>query len=220
MLAYAAARPRIAERGSSPNGMLAIIGIHVAVVAVLMSAKMDLPSRIVDHPIIVDLIDPKQPPPPHVAQPATPREPAHTSVYSPPQAIPTKTPAQQTIDSTPLFPSIPDAGPATGPAASQPLPTPAVVRSGPELLTPASELRPPYPPAKLLVEEEAVLKLRLTIAENGRVVGVEPVGRADPVFLAAARGWLIRHWRYRPASEDGKPIASALVITLRFQLDD
>jgi len=51
------------------------------------------------------------------------------------------------------------------------------------------------------------------------VVAVDPVGRADPVFLAAARRHLIKNWRYRPASEDGRAIGSSLVITLRFQLD-
>jgi len=39
------------------------------------------------------------------------------------------------------------------------------------------------------------------------------------VFLEAARRHLIAHWRYRPASEDGRAIASTAVITLRFQLD-
>jgi len=71
----------------------------------------------------------------------------------------------------------------------------------------------------LLVDEEAVLKLSLTIDERGRVVSVEPVGRADPAFLAAARRHLLAHWRYKPASEDGRAVSSTTVITLRFQLD-
>ena len=66
---------------------------------------------------------------------------------------------------------------------------------------------------------EAVLRLRLTIDDRGRVTAVEPVGRADPVFLAAARRHLLAHWRYKPASENGRPAASSTVITLRFQLD-
>jgi len=78
---------------------------------------------------------------------------------------------------------------------------------------------PPYPSSKLITEEEASLTLRLTIDERGRVIAVEPVGRADPVFLAAARRHLLARWRYKPASEDGRAIASTAVITLRFQLD-
>ena len=93
------------------------------------------------------------------------------------------------------------------------------VKLGPRLATPESELKPPYPQSKLLSEEEAVLNLRLTIDQNGRVVAVEPVGRADPAFFAAARRHLLAHWRYKPASEDGRPMASSTVITLRFQLN-
>jgi protein TonB len=86
-------------------------------------------------------------------------------------------------------------------------------------VTPQSELKPPYPPSKLLAEEEASLRLSLTIDERGRVVAVEPIGHTDPVFLAAARRYLLAHWRFRPASEDGRAVASTTVITLRFQLD-
>jgi protein TonB len=87
------------------------------------------------------------------------------------------------------------------------------------LLTPPSELKPPYPQSKLLTGEEATLKLALSIDEHGRVVAVEPVGPADKVFLDAARRYLIAHWRYRPATLDGRPVASNLTITLRFELD-
>jgi protein TonB len=87
------------------------------------------------------------------------------------------------------------------------------------LLTPPSELKPPYPASKLLTEEEAVLTLRLTIDANGRVVAVDPVGRADRIFLEAARRYAIAHWRYQPATDDGRPIASSLTVTLRFELD-
>jgi protein TonB len=71
----------------------------------------------------------------------------------------------------------------------------------------------------LLAEEEATLTLRLSIDEQGRVVAVDPVGRADGVFLAAARRYLIGHWRYKPAMKDGSVIASSITISLRFQLD-
>jgi protein TonB len=80
-------------------------------------------------------------------------------------------------------------------------------------------LRPPYPESKLANEEEAVLHLRLGIAADGRVTSVEPVGRADPVFLDAARRYLIAHWRYSPATVDGRAVASTEVITLSFRLD-
>ena len=86
-------------------------------------------------------------------------------------------------------------------------------------MTRPDDLKPPYPESKILSGEEATLHLRLTISESGRVTAVDPVGAADRVFLEAARRHLIAHWRYRPATEDGRPIASSVVISLRFLLD-
>ena len=50
-----------------------------------------------------------------------------------------------------------------------------------------------------------------------------PIGaarwRLEAGEYEAARRHLLAHWRYKPASEDGRPAASSTVITLRFQLD-
>jgi protein TonB len=215
MLAYAASAPRTAERSSSPNAMLAIVAAHVALVALVMSAKMDIPIHINGKPIEVTWIDPVEPPPPNPPVQRTPHpQPGPTAlepeVPVPPSPGPTLTPT----------PPLPNPGPFVSPSGDLlPTPTPAPFRIGAQLLTPSSELRPPYPPSKLAAEEEASLRLSLSIDERGRVVAVEPVGRADPVFLAAARRYMLAHWRYKPASEGGRAVASTIVITLRFQLD-
>jgi periplasmic protein TonB len=93
------------------------------------------------------------------------------------------------------------------------------VRHEARLLTLASELKPPYPASKLASEEEAVLTLRLAIDERGRVVAVDPVGPIDRAFLDSARRYLIAHWRYQPATDGDRPVASSVTITLRFELD-
>lgn len=218
MLAYAANAPRHGERHSSPNAMLAIVAVHVAVIAAVMSAKMELPQAIKNKPIVIEWINPVKPPPPDVlADKLTPPR-LGSSVTR--QAAPNPTITDPIV---PVGPTI-DPGVLTGGGTAVipqvlPPPKPVPVSSGPQLLTPASELKPPYPHSKLLSEEEAVLKLRLSIDEQGRVVAVEPVGRADPVFLKAARQYVLAHWRYRPASEDGRVVASSTVVTLRFTLE-
>jgi len=217
MLAYAASAPRTAERSPSPNAMLAIIAGHIALVAVVMSAKMDLPSRIIDRPITLIPIHPVEPPPPIPLPNPTPRpQPGPTSTDP---RVPLPAPGPD-VSHNPTADPLPVPGPVPLPYPEPvPVPRSAPVHAGPQLVTPPSELKPPYPQAKLLAEEEATLKLRLTIDERGRVTAVDPVGRADAVFLAAARRHLLAHWRFKPASDDGRAVASTTVITLRFQLD-
>lgn len=51
------------------------------------------------------------------------------------------------------------------------------------------------------------------------MIAIDPVGGADPVFLDAARRHILARWRYKPATEDGRAVASSTVITLRFELE-
>jgi periplasmic protein TonB len=217
MLAYAATKPA-AVRKSSPNALLIVISAHVALVAAVMSAKMELPPRFIPDRTEVTFVPlPKQPTPP--PRPSAPTHTAQSWVDHPIHEVdlPPIPKPQVDLGGTPAVNPGPGAGGGSMTIAD--LTPPKPLKLGPALLTPASELRPPYPQSKLLSEEEAVLSLRLTIDERGRVIAVQPVGRADPVFLEAARRYLIAHWRYRPASENGRAVASSMVITLRFQLD-
>ena len=219
MLAYAANRPVVAQRGSSPNVMLAIVALHVAAIAALMSAKMDLPDKFKETRTVIELIQPPKPPPPQPVEGKQP-EPRDPTITYPSAHVPLP-PIDSPIVSPGPTPSFDDlVGPTLdlGPKAL-PIPAPAPVRIGARLVTPAAELKPPYPRSKLASGEEAVLRLNLTIDERGRVVAVEPIGRADRVFLDAARRHLLAHWRYKPATADGRAIGSTIAVTLRFQLD-
>jgi protein TonB len=216
MLAYAAHRRRIARRHSAPHLMLAVIAGHMALIAAVMSARIDVPDRIDDGPIVVDPIALPKPPPPD--QPPAPPKPLQ-AIDRVPAIVPIPQPDPVPLDPPTLLP-LPNPGPFG------PIPQPRIdplpkdpVRAGPRFATPPDAVRPPYPTSKIHSEEEAVLKLRLSIDPRGRVVAVEPVGRADPAFLAAARRHLLAHWRYKPATENGRAIASSTVITLRFELE-
>ena len=181
---------------------------------------MDLPRRIFDPPPkVISIPVPKDPPPIEIARSLPPQ----------PLTQPAQAPRPENPQPIPLVTSSgPAAGPNVNPGPIQvadanvvvPELPPRPAASAAQLLTSGAELKPPYPQSKLLSEEEALLQLRLTIDEHGRVVAVDPVGRADPVFLAAARRYLLAHWRYKPATRDGRPVSTALTILLRFQLDD
>src|SRR5437764_14387861 len=157
MLAYAASRPGAVDRKPHPNAMLAIIAFHVALLAVVMSAKMDLPRHIFDDPTKVFWVPkPKTPPPPPPisTHPAVqhqndwidhPDTQVKTTIDLPPVDT-----GGKTDDLTPLG--------GAGTSVIREIPNRIVtlpVNSGPQLLTPSSELKPPYPASKLLNEEEA-----------------------------------------------------------------
>ena len=218
MPAYA--RHPVAQRRSSPNAMLVIIAAHVAAVAALMSAKMELVSPAFDPPTIVDLIQEDDPPPPNDIVPAVPAQPRPSVADQPKPLVPTPGSAE-IVDSRPS--PVPDFDQIVGPSLDPPRAEPVVpvppAKVAARLLTPASELKPDYPRSKLASGEEAVLRLRLAIDERGRVVAVEPMGGADPAFLQAARRHLLARWRYKPAMEGGQAVPSSTVITLRFQLE-
>ena len=221
MVTYAPV-PAFAERKRYPRALVVIVAGHAALIAAVMMAKMDLPPSILPGPTEVELIPLPKDPPPNPPEPPKVDDPATSVLDKPIAVVPMPSNSGPVVDTRPL--PLPSRGPVIGPSPSPqpPLiePKPVPVRTGPRFATPDSRLRPPYPPDKLSSGQEAALRLRLSIDERGRVIAVEPVGGADPAFLRAARRHLIAQWRYRPATEAGRPVASSTVITLRFQLDD
>nr|WP_314441626.1 energy transducer TonB [uncultured Sphingomonas sp.] len=229
MLAYAANQR--SRRRLSPSALLLIGAGHAIAIGLLITAKMDI--DIFTPPPRTEVYNVPLPPPPPEPPRPQPRvqqqerllpPPPDSRIDNLPPIIPTPQPPQSLDVGPAINSSLPDIGPALANSLPPTLPPPpqkaAVVKVGPRATTPADLLRPPYPEAKRRTDEEAVLRLRLTIDERGRVTAVEPIGAVDAAFLASARSHLVRHWRYRPATEDGRAVSSTLAITLRFKLED
>ena len=221
MLAYA---PRPTARSGSPRTLLLVAGGHVVALALVLTARSEFappaPRAIPD----VYFVKPIKPPPPAPpADPTEPRQPSQSTLDVPPRIVPTPTPPSGPLaEGPPNTPLGQIAGPALLP---QPLPrpqplAPAIVRTAARFITPAELVRPPYPMAKQRLGEEARLRLSPAIDARGRVTSVSPVGSADPAFLAAAQRHIVRHWRYQPASDGGAAIASTIVVTLTFTLEE
>ena len=215
--------PAFAQRKPYPRALVVIVAAHAAAIAALMLAKMDLPVPILREPTQVKLIPLPKEPPPNPPEPRPVPEPGRSVIDRPVAVVPIPMPSAPGVDATPV--PFPEPGPIIGNSpgpqpAIVPPPKPLPVRTGPRFATPDSRLRPPYPQNKINSGEEAALRLRLSIDERGRVTAVEPVGAADPSFLKAARRHLIANWRYQPATEDGRAVASSTVITLEFRLGD
>ena len=154
--------------------------------------------------------------------PATPRASTQSTIDRLPVIVPIPGP---TIEPLAVGPTVTTSDPVVGPAiVPQPLPaSPARPRGRPQggaLRHPRRSRPPALSRIEAPAEEEASLRLSLTIDARGRVTAVSPVGPADPAFLDAARRHIVRHWRYSPASEDGAAIASTIVVTLTFTLEE
>ena len=214
MLAYA---PRPERRRFSPAALALIIGAHAVAIVAVMTAKMDVIRRAMP-PTVIELI-PNPPPEPQPPEPKQAPNPAPAPPFAAPDPFvplpPLPGPAADPLPPQPL------PGPLAGSGAgANPLPAPTpIARKGPRFTTPADDVRPPYPEAMRALEKEAVLRLRLSIDERGRVVAVDPVGQAETAFLAAARRHILKAWRYAPAMEGDRAIASTTVVTLKFKLD-
>lgn len=220
MLAYAA-NTRPLGRTESPRALALIIAGHAILLGALFMARTEIVRVIQDPTDIIFVKTPKPPPPPPtIDEPRTPTHPIQTTLDRPDVIIPLP-PQPGPFETT----KIPDFTPFAGDGADDPV-TPYVppkadpVRTGPRFATRDDQLRPPYPLSKIRTEEEATLRLKLTIDSFGRVTAVDPVGSADPEFLAAARRHILRAWRYKPATEDGTAVSSTVVITLSFKLND
>ncbi|MFL6769508.1 MAG: energy transducer TonB [Sphingomicrobium sp.] len=224
MLAYAANAPRIAGRAGSPRALTLIVAGHAALIAAVMTARIEVIGPIVDE--IPDIINikpetPPPPPPPPAPEIDRPTHPATQDLF-----IQSERPIVD-MDQGPPFeldtgPRIRDIGDVigSGPTTIIDPPRHVPVKLAAVPRTPEGALRPPYPNDKLRLEEEATLRLRLTIDVRGRVTAVEPVGPADPSFLEAARRHILRAWRYKPATEDGVPVPSTMTINLSFRLEE
>jgi protein TonB len=209
MLAYA---PRPDRRRFQPSALALIVGAHALAIVAVLTVRMDLPERWTPTRTEVTLI-PMPPEPAPDPAPPTDSHPSHRPLDNPRPLVDRLPLPGPTFDPQPL----PDPGPLTGNGMGTA--PPPIIRTGPRFVTPEALIRPPYPEEKRRLEQEATLKLRLSIDERGRVVAVEPVGRADPSFLAAARRHILKAWRYKPAMEGDKAMASSTVVTLEFKLD-
>lgn len=220
MLAYA---PRPAAT-RSPRTLILVAAGHVVALALVLTARSEFAQRERGRPIDVIHVPlkPPPPPPPPSPDPVAQRPSAPSTVTRVPVIVPIPGPTPEPLVTGPTT-TTPD--PVVGPAiVPQPYvpepPIPAIVRKAARFVTPADLVRPPYPLSKQRLGEEARLKLSLTIDPRGRVTSVAPVGPADAAFLDAARRHIVRHWRYQPASEGGTAVASTIVVTLTFTLEE
>lgn len=144
--------------------------------------------------------DPPPPPPPVFQAPvAIPLEPVVTLTYVPPQETAITAPSDPTREQ-----------------ASLP-PPPIKFTQARALL--AARAIPDYPPVSRRLGEQGTLRLRLSISADGAVKdAIVEQSSGYPRLDSAAVEWVKGHWRYQPAMEGTRPVASMLSAFVTFKL--
>lgn len=86
---------------------------------------------------------------------------------------------------------------------------------------PGTHTVPPYPPIARRIGAEGKVMLRLTVSAEGKVTAAEVVsssGRDD--MDQSARQWIMAHWAYKPALDNGVPVIGHVLATVNFNLID
>jgi protein TonB len=198
---------RPARKVHRPNiATLALVGaLHVVVIYGLYLGL----TKQISIPLIkdfqTDIIKPKPdtqplPPPPT----ATFVKPDSSDIPKPDFTTDNSSNNSQTITATT------DSGSVTGPVA------PVVVAAR---VIADTHTIPNYPPLSVRLGQTGDVRLKLTIDERGVVVAanVEKSSGYEALDNAAV-AWVVAHWRYEPATKDGKPFATTTDALVTFRL--
>lgn len=78
---------------------------------------------------------------------------------------------------------------------------------------------PPYPEAARRAGLTGVVMLRVSINERGRVSGVSVARSSGHSLLDDRARTAVQRWIFRPARQNGKPVATHVDVPVRFSLD-
>lgn len=103
--------------------------------------------------------------------------------------------------------------PAAPPSAPAPVSAPKIVRDA----TLISSTRPVYPPAAKQTKVQGNVTVSVNIDSNGKVIGATVL--SGPLLLRQAAIESVQQWKYSPATTDGKPTPSQVIVNLEFKLN-
>lgn len=214
------------QRTRSPGSLTAVIALHAAAITGLLLWKSEFVREAVT-PLIVKHIPEAPPPPEQVPPPPKQEVRPKSSIEQVKPLIRVERPADIVLDRAPENQPVftagpigndlahPDPGPIALPDPPKPVPEP--VRREATMLA-SSELQPPYPPSEERAENEGSVTVRILIGADGRVKSVEKVRGASDAFFRATEQQALRHWRFKPATVDGRAVESRKVMTVHFRL--
>jgi protein TonB len=178
-------------------------------------------------PFVVKSIKDQLPPPPDEPErQVKPEIRQKVAVDQPKPIIEMQKPTELAFEKLPDIMPVYDPGPIGAAVADpipaplpqpEPVPVPEPVRKDAQFLA-SSELQPPYPASEQRAENEGSVTVRVLIGTDGRVKSVEKVRGTNDAFFRATQQQALRHWRFKPATVDGKPVEAHKTMTVHFRL--
>ena len=208
----------------SPTSFALVVALHAAGLgAVILAGSTQFIQQERGPTIVRTIPIPPDPPPVVEDRPVDTRQPAEPRTAPTPSLpdIPANDNPVHTGQSDPP-PTHPDPGPGIADTVPQRLPDPPPPVRHEAQLDPryARDLQPPYPAPELRAERDGVVRIRLTIAANGRVTAVERLSATSEHFWRATQQQALSRWRFRPATLDGRPVQGVKVMTVNFRIQD
>ena len=197
-----------------PKQTLKIVGVAFGVGMMLfMLAWLDSRRRDVDAPAV-----------PATAQPTRPLDPLPAPLAAGDDGaadMPDAKPAQPAPKDD--APSLAETSPTPLPSPSEATPTNVAVSPTPAVaddrpLPIQGQMPPPaYPPAALRRGESGHVVVRVDVDANGSPGGVTLIQRSGSRELDRAAMEAVRGWRFRPARQNGQPVAGSIDVPFDFK---
>ena len=116
----------------------------------------------------------------------------------------------------PVEPAPVESAPATAvPVQATAMPAPS--QTPPQLL---ERIAPSYPAEALRNQTQGSVLLRIAVAADGSVADVQVLESSHSRVLDRAAMDAVRNWKFRPATQDGQPVASTMDVPVDFRLGD
>jgi protein TonB len=194
--------------------VIILIAFHLVLLWALKSGFAVKFIKSITEPIkaeIIDEVKPEEPPPPppevKMEMPPVQVPPILVDIPNPPDPPPTALIAE--ITTTPQ--------PPTPPAPPAP---PRAVVSVKAQVTFQPDLRDYYPSASINLKEEGNVRVRLCVSTAGRVTEATVAEPSTFARLNEAATKIAKQYRFKPATEDGKPIAQCFLLPVKFNVKD
>jgi TonB family protein len=93
---------------------------------------------------------------------------------------------------------------------------PKKISRGDALSALVTKVQPDYPTMAKQLKIQGTVELEATVAETGEVTKVDIVS-GNPMLTAPAAN-AVKHWKFKPFLEDGKPVRVVAPVTMDFKL--